>query len=135
VPETPTPRQEQILDFISDFRRRHDRSPTVREIGLHHGIRSPNGVVCHLDALEKKGLIERESMIARSIRPLTERLASGVPTAIVHAGRIVLDTGSGMVGLTPDQAMELAVELVRRARALRAEFTQSSEEATGGSPP
>ncbi len=28
--------------------------PTVREIGAHFGIGSPNGVMCHLKALDRK---------------------------------------------------------------------------------
>jgi repressor LexA len=32
----------------------------VREIGVHFHIKSPNGVMCHLKALQKKGLIHRE---------------------------------------------------------------------------
>ena len=42
--------------------------PTVREIGAEFGIRSPNGVMCHLKALEKKGLITRESHMSRAIQ-------------------------------------------------------------------
>ena len=49
-----TLRQREVYDFISE--KIHDRGygPTVREIGDHFEIRSPNGVVCHLKALEKK---------------------------------------------------------------------------------
>ena len=36
--------------------------PTVREIGEHFDIASPNGVMCHLKALEKKGMISREQL-------------------------------------------------------------------------
>ena len=32
-------------------------------------IQSPNGVMCHLKALEKKGLIRREGFRARAIQP------------------------------------------------------------------
>jgi len=74
-------------------------------------------------------------MLARSIRPLTGRLATGVPTVIVHEGRVVLDTSSGMVELTANRAMQLAVDLLRRARALRAGPLQGSEDAVGGSQP
>lgn len=43
-------------------------SPTVREIGDEFGIASPNGVICHLTALERKGWITVGQMQARSIR-------------------------------------------------------------------
>ena len=52
-------------------------------------IRSPNGVVCHLKALERKGLITREPNMSRAIQlaaepieqrglPLAGRIAAGV---------------------------------------------------------
>ncbi|MEM8734767.1 MAG: transcriptional repressor LexA, partial [Planctomycetota bacterium] len=47
--------------------------PTVREIGEHMNIRSPNGVMCHLKALEKKGMITRKANKSRAIE-LTESL-------------------------------------------------------------
>lgn len=59
-----TPRQEQVLEFI---RQNSGYSPTVREIALALSIRSPNGVVCHLKALEKKGLIRRTPNSSRGI--------------------------------------------------------------------
>ena len=41
--------------------------PTVREIGQEFGIRSPNGVMAHLKALERKGYIKRANSDARAI--------------------------------------------------------------------
>lgn len=57
----PTPRQAAVLSFIRERHAADGYAPTVREIGRHFGIASPNGVVCHLKALEKKGLIRRTS--------------------------------------------------------------------------
>jgi len=53
----PTDRQAEILAFIKANYQYY--GPTVREIARQFGIRSPNGVICHLDALERKGLIRR----------------------------------------------------------------------------
>src|SRR5580692_9846717 len=63
-----TSRQKQIYDFLKDKIRNRGYGPTVREIGLHFGIKSPNGVMCHLKALERKGLISRESHMSRAIQ-------------------------------------------------------------------
>ena len=63
-----TSRQKQIYDFLKDKIRNRGYGPTVREIGTHFGIRSPNGVMCHLKALERKGLITRESHMSRAIQ-------------------------------------------------------------------
>jgi len=61
-----TKRQEEIFEFVKK-RIVGGLPPTVREIGTEFGIRSPNGVMCHLKALEKKGLITRDPRTSRSI--------------------------------------------------------------------
>jgi len=71
-----TPRQKEIYDFLKDKIINRGYGPTVREIGEEFGIRSPNGVMCHLKALEKKGLITREAHMSRAIQ-LTEGLNRG----------------------------------------------------------
>jgi repressor LexA len=60
-----TAKQAQVLDFI----RQHSAfyGPAIREIAAGLQIRSPNGVVCHLDALERKGYISRKRGVARGI--------------------------------------------------------------------
>ncbi len=62
-----TARQKEILKIISDRIVDRGYGPTVREIGDLTGIRSPNGVMCHLKALEKKGHIKREAHLSRGI--------------------------------------------------------------------
>lgn len=61
-----TQRQAQILKFIKNGVLAGN-APSVREIGNEFGIRSPNGVMCHLKALEKKGYIQRSAAVARGI--------------------------------------------------------------------
>ena len=56
---TITKRQHEILDFIRDKIENRGFPPSIREIGEAFQIASPNGVMCHLKALEKKGYIER----------------------------------------------------------------------------
>src|SRR4051794_1146690 len=65
---TLTERQREIYDFIRSKIEARGYGPTVREIGKNFGIQSPNGVMCHLKALEKKGLIIREGHQARAIQ-------------------------------------------------------------------
>src|SRR5581483_3220209 len=90
-----TSRQKQIYDFLKDKIRNRGYGPTVREIGTHFGIRSPNGVMCHLKALERKGLISRESHMSRAIQlaespqlqpslPLAGQIAAGSPVLAVE---------------------------------------------------
>lgn len=60
-----TARQAEVLEFIT--RNAYLYGPTVREIAAGIGVSSPNGVVCHLKALERKGLIRRRAKISRGI--------------------------------------------------------------------
>ncbi len=86
--EELTKRQKVIFEFIRDKILNRGYGPTVREIGDEFGIRSPNGVMCHLRALEKKGLLRREPNMSRAITltgnaadaglPLVGRVAAGV---------------------------------------------------------
>jgi repressor LexA len=87
--ETLTDRQREVYEFIRDKIKNRGYGPTVREIGDHFHIRSPNGVMCHLKAMEKKGLITREPNMSRAIQlsnepveerglPMTGRIAAGV---------------------------------------------------------
>ncbi|MEA2697801.1 MAG: repressor LexA [Myxococcales bacterium] len=65
-----TDRQQEILNFISQSITERGYPPTLREIGLHFGIRSTNGVNDHLRALEKKGFLQREDLKSRALRPV-----------------------------------------------------------------
>ena len=60
---TITKRQHEILGFIRDKIENRGFPPSIREIGEAFDIASPNGVMCHLKALEKKGFIERNKGI------------------------------------------------------------------------
>ena len=84
-----TKRQRAVYEFIRDKIQNRGYGPTVREIGGRFDISSPNGVMCHLKALEKKGLITREPNMSRAIQltvdptqvkglPLAGRVAAGV---------------------------------------------------------
>lgn len=63
----PTPRQLDILAYIKRYIETHGYGPSIREIGAGNDISSPNGVKCHLRALEKKGLIVVPRMGGRGI--------------------------------------------------------------------
>lgn len=63
-----TERQQEILDVIANHTRKYGYPPTIRDIGARTGITSSNGVNDHLQALERKGYIERDRYAARGIR-------------------------------------------------------------------
>ena len=92
-----TPRQREVLDFIRDKITGRGYGPTVREIGEEFSINSPNGVMCHLKALDKKGFITREPNMSRAIQlteqaqeergmPLVGQIAAGSLTEAIEQG-------------------------------------------------
>ncbi len=88
-----TKRQQSILQFVMEYVQQEGYPPSIREIGAHFEIGSLRGVTVHLDALERKGYINR-SNTPRSIKvthkdyqtgpnvamlPLLGSIAAGVP--------------------------------------------------------
>jgi repressor LexA len=65
-----TARQREVFDFIVDFADRHGYCVSVRDVQLAIGAASPNGAVCHLVPLRKKGYVTWDARTARSIRPV-----------------------------------------------------------------
>lgn len=72
MPSRPplTDRQLQIYDFIVEQIGVWGYPPTIREIGLHLGIRSTNGVADHLKALKRKGYLRQEGQKSRTWQPI-----------------------------------------------------------------
>ncbi|MDE0734840.1 MAG: transcriptional repressor LexA [Pirellulaceae bacterium] len=85
--QTLTQRQRAVYEMIRDKIVNRGYGPTVREIGEHFGINSPNGVMCHLKAIEKKGLIRRRPNKSRAIELTQEE--SMEPRGLQMAGIVV----------------------------------------------
>lgn len=88
-----TERQQGVYDMIRSLIIDRGYGPTVREIGEQFGIKSPNGVMCHLRALEKKGLIRRSPNKSRAIELTNsvDRAPHSLPMAgLVAAGPTTL---------------------------------------------
>jgi repressor LexA len=90
-----TPKQLQIMKFIRDYRREHQTSPTLEEIGNSMGVHRVT-VHQHVAALVKKGALRKLSQRSRSIeildkdylpRPTVKvlgRIAAGRPIEAVE---------------------------------------------------
>lgn len=92
-------RQQQMLDFIQAFIDEHHFPPSIREIGKRVGISSTSVVKYNLDALQRRGLIERDREISRGLRlvgefaerldliqvPILGRIAAGAPIPVPDA--------------------------------------------------
>jgi repressor LexA len=68
-----TTRQQQVYDFLAGHIADRGYPPTLQEIARHLKVSGNLGVLRHLEALERKGLIRRSPGSSRSI-VLTDRL-------------------------------------------------------------
>ena len=87
----PTPRQKQILDFVTRSIDRRGFAPSIQEICDHFDLASTATVHKHLKNLAARGLLTRESHRSRAIEvpstglgeaveiPLLGRVAAGMP--------------------------------------------------------
>ena len=98
-----TKRQKEIYEFLKDKIVNRGYGPTVREIGNNFGIKSPNGVMCHLKALEKKGMITREPHMSRAIQ-LTEEPQKRMSLRL--AGQIA--AGSPLLAVETDEKIDFS---------------------------
>jgi len=90
-PVNPTPRQKQILDFVTRSIDRRGFAPSIQEICDHFDLASTATVHKHLKNLAARGLLTRESHRSRALEvpsastaepveiPLLGRVAAGVP--------------------------------------------------------
>ena len=85
-----TARQQQVYDYIREKISTRGYGPTVREIGEFIGIKSPNGVMCHLRALERKGMISRIANKSRAIELTGSAPIASPPLEV----RGVIESGS-----------------------------------------
>lgn len=103
MPRPLTAQQQIVYDYIRDRILSRGYGPTVREIGEHMNIKSPNGVMCHLRALERKGVIVRKANKSRAIE-LTEELPRSQDMVLpvvgtVQQGRCIIRSGGSVASL------------------------------------
>ncbi len=89
-----TEKQDQIVNFIVEYVHEYGFPPTIREIGDKFHISSLRGVTVHLDALQRKGYINRDrnsrsiTVIGRTGKDAPERKVTFLPlVGTIAAGR------------------------------------------------
>jgi len=82
-----TERQQQLLDFLRAEHASTGIMPSTREIQEHFGFASQTAAVSHLRALERKGIIERQTGKARAVS-FVEELERGLIVDIPLYGSI-----------------------------------------------
>jgi repressor LexA len=78
VQSVPTPRQQEIAEFLEAEFRRRGMMPTHREIAGRFGFASPNSARTHLRLMAKKGMVTLLPGKARGLK-LTVNVSSGIP--------------------------------------------------------
>lgn len=63
----PTPRQSELMRFIYQSINENQSPPTIVEMMAHMGVASPTSIIGLLTALQRKGMITRDSK-ARGIK-------------------------------------------------------------------
>lgn len=100
-----TDKQKQIYEFIRDKIETRGYGPTVREIGLAFEIKSPNGVMCHLKALEKKNCILREGFSARAIQLIDPERSRPTGASLPFLGKVA--AGQPTLAIEQNERLEL----------------------------
>ena len=77
-----TARQVEVLELIQDATLTLGTCPSIRELGECLNIKSLRGVTNHLDALERKGYIQRLPSTSRGI--YVRRDSSGKPVRLAY---------------------------------------------------
>lgn len=82
-----TPRQQQVLDFITYHIAEQGYPPTLREISRHLGTSGTVSALKHLEALERKGHIRKSAGSSRTIVLANASLSVSLPiVGTVRAG-------------------------------------------------
>jgi len=66
-----SPKQERIINFVTEFLNDKGYPPTIRDIAAGCGISSTSVVAYNLNKLEQAGYIRRHSDISRGIKFLS----------------------------------------------------------------
>jgi repressor LexA len=87
-----TQKQQNVFEFLQNFMKKNERAPTLNEIAKHFEFKSVGTVQDYISALEKKGVISRESRswgnieLVESGVPLLGRVAAGKPIEHIKVG-------------------------------------------------
>lgn len=86
--ETLTPVQQELYDWVVEYIRQHQHSPSIRQMMIAMNLKSPAPVQSRLEHLRKKGYISWQEGKARTLRVLQAK--RGVPVlGAIAAGSMV----------------------------------------------
>lgn len=104
MPEDLTPAQQELYDWLDDYISANRHSPSIRQMMVAMGLRSPAPIQSRLRHLQQKGWITWQEGQARTLQLLVEESPEGIPVlGTVAAGGLIeafQDTGERL-DLTP----------------------------------
>jgi repressor LexA len=150
-----TSRQEEVLDYLRQALEKGGAPPSYREIGERFGIKSTNGVKVLLDALERKGYLQRVAGRARALEltdaaradsraqllelsvrsvPLLGRVAAGEPILAVEHVEETLQVDAQLLRGEENFALEVRGDSMVEAGILDGDlvFAQMQDSARAG---
>lgn len=116
-----TTRQRQLLNVYADLLAETGNQPTVRQLGLHLKISSPNGVMALINILARKGyLLPPSPEAARQVWALAPKALELLRGVLPRWPYVRLRLLSPEVALSPEEARALAGQLLAAAETLEA---------------
>lgn len=112
--EKLTEKQEYILQILKQLKAKNGYSPTVREIGEAANLHSPATIHFHLQQLEEKGFIKKNSKKNRTIELLVPNEFIETDDNVVEVpllGKVTAGTPIEAIE-TPDEYFSLPANLV-----------------------
>ncbi len=116
--EQPTPRQQDLLDFIRSYVEEHDEAPSYREMADALGIKDIRGIYEHVLQLEQKGYVSRQHRQRRSIVllptpdadavPVYGKVAAGLPLDIAAEVERTVTIPDGLFRVRPDFLLQVS---------------------------
>ena len=90
VPDSLTPAQQELYDWLADYIGTHHHSPSIRQMMQAMGLRSPAPIQSRLRHLQQKGWITWQEGQARTLQLIGGLVSGGIPVlGAVAAGGLV----------------------------------------------
>ena len=111
--ESPTEKQQRVFEFFKECVEDGRPTPTIREICRKFGYKSPRSASDHVNALVRKGLLERRrGRLARGVQvkgkstvgiPLLGSIRAGLPEDAIEFPSEILPISAKMFGISDEK--------------------------------
>lgn len=126
-----TKRQRELLDFIQEFIDNNRYSPSYREIAARFGMQSVGSVHKHVHTLIRKGFINSDGNVSRSLTTTEEKVVPAAPSVVSVPLIGTISAGSPIQTFSQAQEIEVPASYVPspgKTYALRAKNDSLNEE-------